>query len=113
MLGGLPAGKNKWQGGVLGRDGNIYCIPCDASAVLCVHVATGELLSLHGQLGELEKKFQGACVHAGISHARPHRIGAATAHGVRHGVRHRVRARLLGMVTATYECAVRVLQVCP
>ena len=33
VLGGLAPSRNKWQGGVLGRDGHVYCIPCDAPQV--------------------------------------------------------------------------------
>ena len=50
--------KNKWQGGVLGVDGNVYCIPCDASQVLAILPAS-RTLQLIGALPSTKKKFQG------------------------------------------------------
>ena len=50
--------RNKWQGGVLGLDGNIYAIPCDADHVLVIHAASGQL-ELLGTLPQGRKKWQG------------------------------------------------------
>ena len=59
----LSTMKNKWQGGVLGRDGHVYCIPCDAPQVLRIDPKAGTY-GLHGELGEpCANKFQGAYVH--------------------------------------------------
>lgn len=33
----------KWHGGVLGLDGNVYCVPANATSVLKIEVATGKL----------------------------------------------------------------------
>ena len=59
---GLTAQRNKWQGGVLARDGHVYCIPCDAPSVLRIDPASGAY-SMHGDLGACANKFQGAYVH--------------------------------------------------
>ena len=34
LFGDLPKLKNKWQGGVVGGDGAIWCVPCDAPYAL-------------------------------------------------------------------------------
>eukprot|EP00617_Octactis_speculum_P017840 CAMPEP_0185752500 /NCGR_PEP_ID=MMETSP1174-20130828/11293_1 /TAXON_ID=35687 /ORGANISM="Dictyocha speculum, Strain CCMP1381" /LENGTH=50 /DNA_ID=CAMNT_0028429975 /DNA_START=72 /DNA_END=221 /DNA_ORIENTATION=- len=39
----LPDGKNKWQGGFLASDGNIYCIPESAQSVLKIIPGTCEV----------------------------------------------------------------------
>ena len=68
-FGDLGLKRNKWQGGVFGKDGRVYCIPCDANQVLAIHPRTSTL-SLHGDLGDGEKKFQGAYL-AGWAHPKP------------------------------------------
>ena len=50
--------RNKWQGAVLGLDGLIYAIPCDADHVLVIHPRT-EQLELLGTLPAGRKKWQG------------------------------------------------------
>ena len=58
--GQLTMQRIKWQGGVYcAADDSVYCIPCDADAVLVIHAATGEL-SFVGKLPKQAKKFQGA-----------------------------------------------------
>eukprot|EP00439_Symbiodinium_sp_Y106_P039560 s4666_g4.t2 len=47
----LLSGKNKWLGGVLGRDGNIYCIPCNKDAVLQIST-TDSHISTFGSFAE-------------------------------------------------------------
>mmetsp|Transcript_25484 Transcript_25484/g.63061 ORF Transcript_25484/g.63061 Transcript_25484/m.63061 type:complete len:274 (-) Transcript_25484:214-1035(-) len=56
-----PEWKNKWQGGVLGADGDVYCIPCDAQQVLAIHTESGTV-SLLGNLPAGKKKFQGGAL---------------------------------------------------
>ena len=43
---------------MLGVDGNVYCIPCDAPEVLVIHPPTRSLQVL-GDLPDTKKKFQG------------------------------------------------------
>ena len=50
--------RNKWQGAVLGDDGLIYCIPCDAMHVLVIHPETAQL-ELLGLLPAGRKQYQG------------------------------------------------------
>jgi hypothetical protein len=42
-FGSLPKTHNKWQGGFLGEDGAIYCIPEHANAVLKIIPSTQEV----------------------------------------------------------------------
>ena len=47
-------------GGVLGSDGNIYCVPCDADYVLVINPYSLELTSIgHGVIPSGRDKFQG------------------------------------------------------
>ncbi|KAL1507497.1 hypothetical protein AB1Y20_008333 [Prymnesium parvum] len=51
----LGEGGGKWSGGVLGPDGKVYCVPCDARRVLRIDPATGatDLIgSDHGEGGK-------------------------------------------------------------
>lgn len=41
-FGSLPPGKNKYQGGVLAKDGCIYCIPENAERVLRIDPETDQ-----------------------------------------------------------------------
>ena len=68
----MPSLKNKWQGGVLARDGSIYGIPCDAPSVLCIDVAAQRVFFL-GALGDLPDKYQGGFLDAndGVIYAIP------------------------------------------
>ncbi|OLQ10624.1 DeSI-like protein [Symbiodinium microadriaticum] len=47
----LLSGKNKWLGGVLGLDGNIYCIPCNKDSVLQISTADSHI-STFGSFAE-------------------------------------------------------------
>lgn len=57
--------KNKWQGGVLGRDGCVYCIPANGQHVLRIHTnpiddSSGEQpVQLVGHLPAHKDKWQG------------------------------------------------------
>ena len=58
--------KNKWQGGVLGRDGCIYCIPATGNHVLRIAAFEGiedeNPMQLLGDLPAHKDKWQGgAC----------------------------------------------------
>lgn len=47
-------------GGILGRDGLIYCVPCDADYVLVIHPATLQLTEIgKGKIPPGRDKFQG------------------------------------------------------
>lgn len=48
------------SGGVLGQDGNIYCVPCDAEFVLVINPSTLELTRIgQGAIPKGRDKFQG------------------------------------------------------
>ena len=54
-------GKYKYLGAVLGRDGNVYCVPSDADRVLMIECATGEVREVGASLeGEaiVQNKWQ-------------------------------------------------------
>jgi hypothetical protein len=47
-------------GGVLGTDGNIYCVPCDADYILVINPYTMSLTNIgQGQIPGGRDKFQG------------------------------------------------------
>lgn len=48
----------KWLGGAVGRDGNIYCPPCDTSAGLKIDTKTDQCTTF-GYTGTLKNKWQG------------------------------------------------------
>jgi hypothetical protein len=49
-----------WSGGVLGTDGLIYCMPCDADCVLVINPYTLELTEIgRGKIPPGRDKFQG------------------------------------------------------
>jgi hypothetical protein len=52
--------RNKWQGGLLARDGCIYCIPANGQHVLRIHTANGRNeVQLLGDLPAHKDKWQG------------------------------------------------------
>mmetsp|Transcript_5223 Transcript_5223/g.21500 ORF Transcript_5223/g.21500 Transcript_5223/m.21500 type:complete len:757 (-) Transcript_5223:140-2410(-) len=65
-FGVLEARKNKWQNGAVGRDGRIYCVPCDSDAVLVIDPQTDALtlVALPTGPGPTEDKFQGGYTDA-------------------------------------------------
>ena len=75
LPGMLPNLKNKWQGGVLAKNGMIYGIPCDAPTVLVIDPTCENLrdcVSFIGDLGDMEDKYQGGFLaHDGAIYCIP------------------------------------------
>ena len=73
--------KNKWQGGVLARDGFVYAIPSDAQSVLRIDtrplteceqkVPSRERVSCVGELARTKDKFQGGFAVGDVIYAIP------------------------------------------
>eukprot|EP00439_Symbiodinium_sp_Y106_P061736 s2514_g9.t1 len=57
-LGWVGGIRCKWRGGVLAKDGYIYCVPDCASEVLCIRPASQDLL-LFGEVGAARWKWRG------------------------------------------------------
>ena len=53
----LTVGGSEWNGGVLGADGCIYAVPCNASAVLKIDPRTNEVM-LFGDCGSGQSKWR-------------------------------------------------------
>ena len=58
LFGRLPKQKNKFQGGVLGGDGGIWCVPCDAAYACRIDPVTDEV-AIVGTLPAQHDKYQG------------------------------------------------------
>lgn len=57
-LGWVGGIRCKWRGGVLAKDGCIYCVPDCASEVLCIRPASQDLV-LFGEVGAARWKWRG------------------------------------------------------
>jgi hypothetical protein len=55
FLGTLPKGREKWQGGFLGSDENIYCLPETADAILKIIPSTQEVVLIDRLSGPKER----------------------------------------------------------
>merc|ERR1740130_849515 len=65
-FGSLDSSESKWKGGVLAADGRIYCIPSDATSVLCIESPFDPrtepkktFTSTFGELAEGPAKWEG------------------------------------------------------
>ena len=56
-VGGRYEDKYKYQGGVLGNDGNVYAMPADADRVLRIVCATGEVGEIGRSFEDLDRCF--------------------------------------------------------
>lgn len=77
-FGNLGSTKNKWQNGVEGPDGKIYCVPCDAEYVLVIDPSTDTLdkLFLPPTISSIKDKWQGAFLVADAIWAIPEQAPA-------------------------------------
>lgn len=62
VFGSLPAGRQKWYGGLLGSDGCVYCIPNCAEQVLKITPGPQPTVELFGDLPLGGWKWHGGCI---------------------------------------------------
>ena len=63
-FGTVSSEKNKWQGGVLAKNGFLYALPSNSRQVLCINTAKNNemndnMIELFGNLSKTKDKFQG------------------------------------------------------
>ena len=87
--------EDKWVGGVLGRDGKVYCVPCYAEQVLCIDPET-RTTELIGAKFQAQTSGTAACLAATARCTACRRCGARALHRPHHAHDELIGAELPG-----------------